>query len=202
MERPVQHRDLRQQNHRSWNEVVPAHHSHHRDLAGFLRNGGLTIFPEERELLGELHGRTLAHLMCNTGQDTLSLACLGARVTGVDISERAIDIARQLACDSGIPGQFERMDVYDWLARTRSVGRRFDRVFCSYGAICWLPDLATWARDVAGVLAPGGRFVVIDFHPVSNMFDRHWRLARRTLVAGASSRCMASTIMSPIRAAA
>jgi SAM-dependent methyltransferase len=172
----VQYRDLREQNRRSWNEVVPAHHSHHRDLAGFLRQGGLTIFPEERELLGELYGRTLVHLMCNTGQDTLSLARLGARVTGVDISEAAIDIARRLSSESGISGQFEHMDVYDWLARARSAGRRFDRVFCSYGAICWLPDLAAWARDVAGVLTPGGRFVVVDFHPVSNMFDQRWRL--------------------------
>lgn len=173
----MQHRDLREQNRRSWNEVVPAHHSHHRDLAGFLRRGGLTIFPEERELLGDLRGRTLAHLMCNTGQDTLSLARLGARVTGVDISESAVDIARALAAASGIAGQFECMDVYDWLARASSAGRHFDRIFCSYGAICWLPDLAAWARDVAGVLGPGGRFVVIDFHPVSNMFDRTWRLA-------------------------
>lgn len=176
MEKPVRYRDVREQNRRSWNEVVPAHHSHHRDLAGFLRQGGLTIFPEERDLLGELHGRTLAHLMCNTGQDSLSLASLGARVTGVDISESAIEIARRLASDSGIPAEFERMDVYDWLAQAGSAGRRFERVFCSYGAICWLPDLAAWARDLAGVLAPGGRFAIIDFHPVSNMFDRHWQL--------------------------
>ena len=172
----MRYRDLREQNRRSWNNVVPAHYSHHRDLVGFLRQGGLTIFPEERELLGDLDGRTLVHLLCNTGQDTLSLARLGARVTGVDISESAIDIARQLSSDAGIPGQFECHDVYDWLTQASSAGQRFERVFCSYGAICWLPDLATWAHNIARILAPGGRFVVIDFHPASNMFDRQWRL--------------------------
>jgi SAM-dependent methyltransferase len=172
----VRHRDLREQNQRSWNEVVRAHYSHHRDLAGFLHDGGLTVFPEERDLLGDLHGRTLAHLMCNTGQDTLSLASLGAEVTGVDISPVAIEIARRLSAESGIPGHFACGDVYDWLAEAAAAGHRFDRVFCSYGAICWLPDLVAWAGGLAGVLAPGGRFVVVDFHPVSNMFDRQWRL--------------------------
>lgn len=170
------HSDLREQNRRSWDAVVPAHHSHHRDLAAFLRGGGLTIFPEERELLGELDGRALAHLMCNTGQDTLSLARLGASVTGVDISGAAIEIARRLAAESGIAGRFERADVYDWLARAAHQGC-FDRVFCSYGAICWLPDLDAWARGVSSALAPGGRFALVEFHPASNMFDRSWRLA-------------------------
>lgn len=171
------HRELREQNRRSWNAVVPAHYSHHRDLAAFLREGGLTVFPEERELLGELEGRTLVHLMCNTGQDTLSLARLGAEVTGVDISEAAIGIARRLAAAAGLAGHFEQMDVYEWLEKAARAGRRFDRVFCSYGAICWLPDLLGWARGVARVVAPGGRFALVEFHPVSNMFDRDYRLA-------------------------
>jgi SAM-dependent methyltransferase len=164
----------REQNRRSWNAVVPAHHSHHRDLAGFLRGGGLTVFPEELELLGDLAGRSLAHLMCNTGQDTLSLARLGAQATGVDISEQAIAIARTLSVESGIAAQFERADVYDWLAQAAADQRQFDRMFCSYGAICWLPDLDTWARGVAAALAPGGRFAMVEFHPMSNMFSHDW----------------------------
>ncbi len=96
----MRHRDLREQNRRSWDAMVPAHYSHHHDLAGFLHGGGLTIFPEERELLGELGGCTLTHLMCNTGQDLLSLAQLGAATTGVDISAAAIEIARRLAVEA------------------------------------------------------------------------------------------------------
>ena len=171
-------RQIREQNRRSWNAVVPAHYSHHRDLAAFLREGGLTIFPEEQALLGNLAGCSLAHLMCNTGQDTLSLARLGAQVTGVDISDVAIDIACALAQESAIPARFERADVFDWLTQSAAQGRIFNRVFCSYGALCWIPDLASWAGGIAAILARGGRFVVIDFHPTSNMFDPAWRLVR------------------------
>lgn len=181
----MDHKALREQNRRSWNAVVPAHASHQPDLAAFLRTGGTTIFPEERELLGDLHGCTLAHLLCNTGQDTLSLARLGAAVTGVDSSEAAIAIARQLSAESRIAASFERADVYDWLVATAEAGRHFDRVFCSYGVVCWLPDLAAWAAGIAAVLAPGGCFVLVEFHPVSNMFDRHWRLAAPYPAGGA-----------------
>lgn len=166
---------LREQNRRSWDAVVPAHISHHADLGGFLRNGGITLFPEERELLGDLHGRRLAHLMCNTGQDTLSLARLGAEVTGIDISAAAIGFARQLATTADLPATFVVADVYDWLATTDEPFG-YDLLFCSYGAICWLPDLQQWARGIVRQLGPRGRFVLLEFHPVSNMFDREWRL--------------------------
>ncbi|MBC8159777.1 MAG: class I SAM-dependent methyltransferase [Roseiflexaceae bacterium] len=172
------HRDLREQNRRSWDAVVPAHHSHRPGLAAFLREGGLTVFPEELELLGDLAGATLVHLMCNTGQDTLSLARLGATATGVDISGEAVARARELAEQSGIAARFIQADVYDWLAQAVAAGARFDRVFCSYGAICWLPDLDLWARGVADVLSEGGRFTMIEFHPTSNMFDPAWRFSR------------------------
>ncbi|MCU0493698.1 MAG: class I SAM-dependent methyltransferase [Chloroflexaceae bacterium] len=169
---------LREQNRRSWEAVVPAHFSHHADLAGFLRGGGRTVFPEELELLGDLQGATLLHLMCNTGQDTLSLALLGAHVTGVDISKEAIARAQTLAAQVGVAAQFEQADVYAWLATAAAEGRRFSHVFCSYGAVCWLNDLAAFAAGVAAVLAPGGRFVLLEFHPASNMFDSNWHLSR------------------------
>jgi 2-polyprenyl-3-methyl-5-hydroxy-6-metoxy-1,4-benzoquinol methylase len=108
-------RHLREQNRRSWNAVVPAHNSHRRDQVSFFRNGGTTLFPEERALLGDLAGKRVLHLMCNTGQDTLSLAQLGASVTGVDISDEAIRRARDLAAATGLHAEFERGDVYDWL---------------------------------------------------------------------------------------
>ncbi len=175
---PIDSQALREQNRRSWNMVVPAHYSHHRDLAAFLRAGGLTIFPEEQELLGDITGQSLVHLMCNTGQDTLSLARLGAKVIGIDISDEAIAIACSLAHDSALPAQFERADVFDWLAQAAAEGRRFNRVFFSYGTLCWISDLSQWAQGIAAILAPGGRFVVIDFHPTSNMFDAAWQLVR------------------------
>jgi 2-polyprenyl-3-methyl-5-hydroxy-6-metoxy-1,4-benzoquinol methylase len=173
----VTHRDLREQNRRSWNAVVGAHDSHRGDLTTFLRGGGVTLFPEERALLGKLDGKTLAHLQCNSGGDSLSLARLGAAVTGVDISDEAIATACELSVKTGIPALFERSDVYDWLKEAASGGRRFDVVFSSYGVLCWLPDLEAWAEGVAAVLKPGGRFVLVDFHPAAEMFDEHWNHA-------------------------
>jgi SAM-dependent methyltransferase len=170
----VDRRDLHEQNRLSWNAAVGAHESHRGDLAGFLREGGSTLFPEERALLGNLDGKTLAHLQCNHGGDSLSLALLGATVTGVDISDEAITSARNLSSQAGIPADLVRADVYDWLEVTARGGRRFDVVFSSYGVVCWLPDLDAWAGGIAAVLRAGGRLVLVDFHPVAGMFDERW----------------------------
>lgn len=163
-------RDLHEANRRSWNEATLAHHSHKHDQAGFLRAGGTTLFPEELELLGDLAGRTVVHLQCNAGQDTLSLAALGARVVGVDIADEAIRLARGLSRESGIAAAFERADVYDWL-EIESPEASFDVAFCSYGALCWLSDVGRWARGVGRVLAPHGRLVVVEFHPLIDTLD-------------------------------
>ncbi len=168
----------RNQNRRSWNAVVGAHDSHRGDLAGFLEAGGSTLFPEERRLLGNLSGASVAHLQCNSGGDTLSLAGLGADVTGVDLSDEAIRVACSLSEASGISARFVRADVYDWLADAATRGERYDVVFASYGVVCWLPDLGRWARGIANVLEPGGRFVLVDFHPAAEVFDEGWNLAR------------------------
>lgn len=183
-ETTVDEREFRDQNRRSWNMVVPVHDSHRAAQEVFFRDGGLTLFSEERELLGDIRGKTIAHLMCNAGQDTLSLMRLGATVTGVDISDAAIAIARKLAAETGLCATFERMDVYDWLHESAVRGTQFDIVYCAYGAICWLPDLHTWARGIAAVLKPGGKFVLMEFHPVSNMFDREWRFAASYPMSG------------------
>jgi SAM-dependent methyltransferase len=160
----------------AWNAATEAHNSHKGDQASFFREGGNTLHPEELELLGDIAGQDIVHLQCNSGQDTLSLARLGARATGVDISDTAIEFARQLSSDSGVPATFHRADVYDWLEDAASRGARFDLVYCSYGAICWLSDLHAWASGIERVLLPGGRFVAVDFHPVWLMLDDEWRL--------------------------
>lgn len=177
-------RTLHEQNRRSWNAVTPAHNSHKHDQAGFLRGGGSTLFPDELELLGEVSGQRLLHLQCNCGQDSLSLAALGADVTGVDISDAAIEFAQQLSRDSGIAARFERADVLDWLDQTGARGDRFDRVFSSYGTIAWLADLPRWARGVASVLAPGGRLVLFEFHPLCWSFDREGRVIEPYFIEG------------------
>lgn len=164
---------LHEENRLSWNAATVAHNSHKGDQAAFYRAGGNKLFEEEKELLGDIRGLSIVHLQCNAGQDTLSMAQLGANVTGVDISDTAIEFARQLSIDSGIPGTFQRMDIYDWLEETARGGQRFDIVFCSYGAICWLSDIKAWARGIQAILKPGGRFVTIEFHPFLAMCDEN-----------------------------
>jgi len=189
-------RDAHEQNRRSWNLATRAHNSHKRDQAGFLRAGGSTLFPDELALLGvpqsawpDEHGRTnlspgtalplagrdLVHLQCNSGQDTLSLARLGARVTGVDISDEAVDFATALARESELPATFIRSDVYDWLHTSPPAA--YDLVFCSYGVLVWLSDLTAWAAGVARVLRPGGALTLLEFHPFAQTLDPQLRPA-------------------------
>lgn len=163
--------ELHEANRLSWNSATVAHNSHKPDQAGFLRGGGTTLFEEEIALLGDVRGQEVLHLLCNSGQDTLGIAALGARVTGVDISDEAIAFAQALSKDSGIPATFERSDVYPWLGQAIADGKQYDTVFVSYGALCWLSDLDEWMRLAASVLRPGGRFVCMEFHPVAMIFD-------------------------------
>ena len=167
-------KELHEENRLSWNEATKAHNSHKGNQAKFFREGGNTLFPEEKELLGNITNLSLIHLQCNAGQDTLSLAQLGAVVTGVDISDEAIVFAQKLSEESGIPASFHRADVFDWLEETAKRGEQFDIVFSSYGAVCWISNLSFWAKGIAAVLKPSGRFVLVDFHPVAMMFDRDW----------------------------
>jgi SAM-dependent methyltransferase len=169
-------RTLHEQNRLSWNEATRAHNSHKGDQAKFYREGGSKLYPEEAELLGDLSGKSLVHLQCNSGQDTLSMRRLGAaKLLGVDISDEAIAFAGRLSADSGVEASFVRADVYDWLAAAARGDERGDVVFSSYGAIIWLSALVPWARGIAAVLRPGGRFVTVEYHPVEMMFDEELR---------------------------
>ena len=174
-------RAIHQQNRESWNAITPVHNSHKRDQAKFLRDGGSTLFADVIELLGDLHGKRVAHLQCNCGQDTLSLARLGAEVCGIDIGDDPIAFARQLSEDTGIPAEFHRSDLFDWFESTEA---RFDIAFTSYGGIGWLCDLDRWALGVARVLCPGGRLVLIEFHPISWSFGSGAKLLQPYFLDG------------------
>lgn len=178
-------KELHDDNRLAWNEATLAHNSHKRDQAAFLRQGGQTLFPEEVQLLGDIDGLSVVHLQCNSGQDTLSLAQMGAEVTGVDISDTAIEFARELSKDSGIPATFVRDDVYDWLAAMPDEKVLFDVVFSSYGALAWLSDIKLWAKGIAAVLRPGGRLVLMEFHPLAMVFDDDWTVKYPYFARGA-----------------
>ena len=170
----MQPKAYHEMNRLSWNAGTRAHNSHKGDQAAFFRAGGNTLFAEEMRLLGSITGKTLLHLQCNCGQDSLSIANhLGAQVSGVDISDEAIRFARQISRESAIEARFIRSDVYDYFEDAHP---SFDIVFTSYGALCWLSDLSAWGKGIARCLKPGGRLVLIDFHPALLIFDDDWRL--------------------------
>lgn len=170
-------KDMHEENRLGWNLATEAHNSHKADQAGFFRNGGSTLYPEEIALLGDLSGKSLVHLQCNAGQDSLSLVRLGATVTGVDISDTAVEFARRLSDESGLPATFVRSDVYDWLDEAGRSGEQYDIAFSSYGALIWLSDIRLWARGVASVIRSGGKLVVMEFHPFAMIFSDDWRPA-------------------------
>ena len=155
-------------NRQSWNNRVEPHlQSDFYDQEGFL--GGRSSLNEiELALLGDLQGKRVLHLQCHFGQDTISLSRLGAKVTGVDLSDKAIEQARKIADQTGADATFICCDIYDL---PNQLDQQFDMVFTSYGTIGWLPDLDRWARVVAHFLKPGGKFVFAEFHPVVWMFD-------------------------------
>jgi len=153
---------------RSWWDSAVAVHlaSEFYDVEGWLADGRGPR-PREAAVLGDVTGLDLVHLQCHFGKDTLSWARAGARVTGLDFSEAAIAAARELADRAGLGDRadFVCAPVAD---AVEALGRRdFDVVYVSLGALCWLPDIAEWAGQVAGLLRPGGRLFLHEVHPVS-----------------------------------
>jgi len=118
----------------------------------------------DRERLGDLRGLRTVHLQCHIGTDTLSLARLGARVTGLDFSPVAIVEARALVAETGDRVDFVESDVDSALSALPPAS--FDLVYTGIGALCWLPRIADWARVVAALLKPGGRLFVREGHPI------------------------------------
>jgi SAM-dependent methyltransferase len=174
--------DWRALNRANWDSRVPVHlASSFYDLAGF-RAGGGTLRPFEVSEVGSVVGRSLVHLQCHIGLDTLSWARRGAVVSGLDFSWPAASAASSLAAELGLPATFVVSDVYDAVAAFG--GQRFDIVYTGIGALVWLPDIPGWARVVAGLLAPGGFAYLVEGHPFAGILDE-------ASAPGASGLCVA-----------
>ena len=155
-------------NRKSWNNRVETHlKSEFYDLDNFMK-GKTSLNSIELELLGDLKGKSILHLQCHFGQDTISLGRLGANVTGVDLSDEAIESAIKIAKETTSNATFICCDIYDL---PNHLDKQFDIVFTSYGTIGWLPDTDKWAKIVSQFLKPDGQFVFVEFHPVVWMFD-------------------------------
>lgn len=155
-------------NKNSWNNKVDSHYkSEFYDNKAFVK-GQSSLNQIELDLLGDIKGKSILHLQCHFGQDTISLNRLGAHVTGIDLSDKAIEKATELARITNSAAKFICCDIYDL---PNHVDETFDIVFTSYGTIGWLPDINKWADIVSRYLKPKGKFIFVEFHPVVWMFD-------------------------------
>lgn len=149
-----------------WNELVPIHApSDFYDLEHY--RGERPREWLDRGELGDVDGKSLLHLQCHIGTDTLAWVHHGAEVTGADFSEEAISVARELSERLHLTATFVCAEITDL---PELMHRRYDLVYTSYGVLNWLPDVTPWAQAIAKLLKPGGCFYVADTHPLVGMF--------------------------------
>ncbi|GAA3800470.1 class I SAM-dependent methyltransferase [Streptomyces coacervatus] len=168
--------DWRETNRANWNERVPLHTAgDFYDLDGF-RAGKDPLRHFELAEVGDVRGKSLLHLQCHIGTDTLSWARHGAaRVVGLDFSEPAVEAARALASDLGFGPEraaFVASDVYDAASAVAALSESsYDIVYTGTGALCWLPDIRRWAETAAALVTPGGFLYLAEFHPLTDVLD-------------------------------
>lgn len=159
--------DYRGINRANWDERAPAHAaSEDYALDRFRRDPAFISDVVRFDLprLGDIVGCDGVHLQCHIGTDTISLARLGARMSGLDFSPASLAQARRLAADAGADVRFVESDVYEAVAALD--GQMFDLVFTGIGALGWLPSVSRWAQTVAALLRPGGRLFLREGHPM------------------------------------
>lgn len=170
-------------NRQSWNNRT-AHHlkSEFYDQGNFMK-GNSSLNEIELNFLKDIKGKSVLHLQCHFGQDSISLSRLGAKVTGVDFSEKAIDAAKVISKELKINTEFICSDVYEL---PNILDKKFDVVYTSYGTIGWLPDLDKWAQVISHFLKPNGKLLFVEFHPVVWMYNDDFnKIAYRYFNSGA-----------------
>lgn len=153
-------------NQKFWDEVAPVHKNSY-DIKGLFEKKSL-LNSIQMEELGDISGKKVLHLQCHIGTDTLSIALMGADVTGVDFSEESVNIARMLSNDTGIDARFIHSNIYDL---KNVLNEDFDIVYTSEGVLCWLKDLKEWGKIISHYLKPGGFFYIEEGHPFLQIFN-------------------------------
>jgi SAM-dependent methyltransferase len=155
---------MTQANKQGWDALAKTHYQNYH-IQKLVAGTPLLNNLIQKEV-GDVRGKSLAHLLCHIGTDTLSWALLGARVTGIDISPQSLKYARQLAERMGIEAEFIEADIMDAIQK---VNTRYDIVFSSTGVLCWIPDIRHYARTVKHLLKDDGFFYIFDGHPFRNV---------------------------------
>ncbi|PIA79550.1 methyltransferase type 12 [Gaetbulibacter sp. 4G1] len=161
-------KDYFKTNKNTWNEKVKVHAKSEMYHLDDFKKGKTSLMPYELKALGDVNGKSLLHLQCHFGQDTLSWSRLGAKCTGVDLSDEGIKLAKQLNEELKLDANFMCCNVLD---TSDFIKETFDVVFTSYGVIGWLPNLRPWGKMIAERLNKGGTFYMVEFHPIVWMFD-------------------------------
>lgn len=155
-------------NKNAWNQKVRFDiASDYYDIKGF-KTGKNSLYPLDIQLLGNIVGKRILHLQSYLGLDSISLSRLGAEVTAIDFCPNAVDFAQNLSRELNTDTKFICSNIYDIDQLDLA---KFDIIYMSYGAICWLPDIDKLIIMVKNFLKPGGEFILIDFHPLAISFD-------------------------------
>ena len=160
----------RAENRANWDDRVAGHidgYRMDRYLTDPRHMSDIVMFDKDR--LGELEGKKVLHLQCHIGSDTITLARMGATVTGIDFAPSAIAACRDLFAKTNTPGTFIESELYD---APNHLDEKFDMVYTGVGAINWLPDIDGWAGVVDHFVAPGGRLFMTEGHPVAWALDQ------------------------------
>lgn len=155
-------------NRNLWNAKVGSHLKSDFYFVDEFTKGRTSLNSIELDLLAQIKDKKILHLQCHFGQDSISLSRLGAKVTGVDLSDKAIEAAKNLAIKCGTDTEFIVSDVYDL---PNVLAEKFDIVYTTYGTIGWLPDVKKWAKVISNFLKPGGKLIFVEFHPFIWMFN-------------------------------
>lgn len=155
---------MTQANKKGWDGLAETHFkNYHIDK---LVAGKPLLNELIKKEVGDVKGKSLVHLLCHIGTDTLSWALMGAKVAGVDISSKSLKYARKLAEKMKIEADFIESDIME---TGNKINRKFDIVFSSTGVLCWLPDIKVYAQTVRKLLNDNGFLYLYDGHPFRNV---------------------------------
>lgn len=167
-------KDYLQLNKKWWDNVTSIHfRSKLYDFPSF-KKGKSTLQTIELKEMGNVRSKTLLHLMCHFGLDTLSWAREGAKVTGVDLSNKSIKLAKKISKEINLPATFICSDIY---RLPKVLDKKFDIIFTSYGVLCWLSSVKKWAKIINHFLKKGGTFYIAELHPFTNVLSYDFKLS-------------------------
>ncbi len=167
-------RDYLAVNKKWWNNVTLIHSNSKLYNLKAFKKGESSLELIELKEVGDVKGKTMLHLMCHFGLDTLSWARKGAIVTGVDLSDKSIALAKKLSKEINVPATFKCSDIYQL---PQVLDKKFDIIFTSYGVLCWLSNIKKWAKIISHFLKNGGVFYIVELHPFTNILSYDFKIS-------------------------